>query len=203
MTDYAEEGMVFVKELTEHLRLNQEADAIKHLGQQYRELHQLQCSQQQQMKDDIMRYTKLNEERAKLIANDNSLEEIQNQELIANGEYQKIQAHSKDQLKESESLDKRIEEEKKKKEKNEKLSEDLAEQTKDSLVKTRLKVDLYQNMLNIQWDYDCDSNTVNGFVSTKHDVRPFSLNKQQNSQFFITNYLWDLVEAAHQEPTLP
>jgi len=56
---------------------------------------------------------------------------------------------------------------------------------------------LYASISNIRWDYDTD--TVKGYASvveSKHPkVRPFNLDPTKHSKFYITNYLWDLMEA--------
>lgn len=76
--------------------------------------------------------------------------------------------------------------------------ETVKEETTQILPKTRYNISLYTCITGIKWDYECPSEQIKGFVSTSTDVRPFSLNSQQNSKFFITNYLWDLVAAACQ-----
>jgi len=56
---------------------------------------------------------------------------------------------------------------------------------------------LYASISNIRWDYDTDA--VKGYASvaeSKHpEVRPFNLDPTKHSKFYITNYLWDLMEA--------
>ncbi|PIK51779.1 hypothetical protein BSL78_11303 [Apostichopus japonicus] len=64
--------------------------------------------------------------------------------------------------------------------------------------KTRYNISLYTCITGIKWDYECPPEQIKGYISTTTDVRPFSLNSQQNSKYFITNYLWDLVGSAYQ-----
>lgn len=70
----------------------------------------------------------------------------------------------------------------------------VQKQTTQSLPKARYDVNLYMNMTNIRWQFDCEPDEVKGFVCNKNDVKPFSLNSKQVSKFFIANYLWDLIE---------
>lgn len=76
--------------------------------------------------------------------------------------------------------------------------ERVKEETTHVLPKTRYNISLYTCITGIKWDYECPPEQIKGYVSTSKDVRPFSLSSQQNSKFFITNYLWDLVESACQ-----
>ncbi|XP_076030233.1 kinetochore protein spc24-like [Oratosquilla oratoria] len=48
----------------------------------------------------------------------------------------------------------------------------------------------------IKWDYTAPPDQVKGFVvrQKQHDVIPFQLDKNSNSQYFITNYLWQQIE---------
>ncbi|XP_033743205.1 kinetochore protein Spc24-like isoform X2 [Pecten maximus] len=70
----------------------------------------------------------------------------------------------------------------------------VEKQTTQSLPKARYDVNLYMNITNIRWQFDSDPEEVKGFVCNKNDVKPFSLNSKQVSKFFISNYLWDLIE---------
>jgi len=60
---------------------------------------------------------------------------------------------------------------------------------------TRILISLYSNLSNIRWDYD-EPTLVKGYVSKgeRNDVRPFQLDPSKSSDFFITNYLWELIE---------
>jgi len=57
-------------------------------------------------------------------------------------------------------------------------------------------INLYQNITNIKWDYD-EETLVKGTIilPTKDDIRPFELDPSKQSDFKITNYLWDLMDA--------
>ncbi|XP_060076836.1 kinetochore protein Spc24-like [Ylistrum balloti] len=70
----------------------------------------------------------------------------------------------------------------------------VEKQTTQSLPKARYDVNLYMNVTNIRWQFDSEPEEIKGFVCNKNDVKPFSLNSKQVSKFFISNYLWDLIE---------
>lgn len=53
---------------------------------------------------------------------------------------------------------------------------------------------LYHYLSGIKWQMDAEEHEIRGYVVQKKKVKTFSLNRLQNSQFFITNYLWDMLE---------
>ncbi|XP_064621024.1 kinetochore protein Spc24-like [Lineus longissimus] len=53
---------------------------------------------------------------------------------------------------------------------------------------------LYSSVCKIRWQFDSQPDEIKGFVLNSSGVKPFCLNQKENSQFFITNYLWDLME---------
>eukprot|EP00030_Apusomonadida_sp_AF-17_P001479 a185943_83.p1 GENE.a185943_83~~a185943_83.p1 ORF type:complete len:205 (-),score=97.55 a185943_83:206-790(-) len=70
----------------------------------------------------------------------------------------------------------------------------VAAEKKDVHPKIRNALSLYANISNISWDFNSDS--IKGHVATPsgETVKPFSLNAHKHSMFFITNYLWDMLE---------
>lgn len=71
---------------------------------------------------------------------------------------------------------------------------DVEKQTSVALPRTRHDVNLYSYLTCIRWQYDCEPHEVKGYISSKNKAKTFALNTQLNSQFFITNYLWDQLE---------
>ena len=63
------------------------------------------------------------------------------------------------------------------------------------LPQTKYNFSLYTNVSHIRWDYDCGDDKVKGFIANLKDVKPFCLNKNENSKYDIAKYLWDLMDA--------
>ncbi|XP_046557364.1 kinetochore protein Spc24-like [Haliotis rubra] len=70
----------------------------------------------------------------------------------------------------------------------------IKDETNISLPKARYDVNLYSHITNIRWRYDCQPNEVIGYMCDKNSVRPFSFDRNQVSDSFTVNYLWDLME---------
>ncbi|XP_071106686.1 kinetochore protein Spc24-like [Haliotis cracherodii] len=70
----------------------------------------------------------------------------------------------------------------------------IKDETNIALPKARYDVNLYSHITNIRWRYDCQPNEVIGYMCDKNSVRPFSFDRNQVSDFFTVNYLWDLME---------
>ncbi|XP_041363118.1 kinetochore protein Spc24-like [Gigantopelta aegis] len=87
-------------------------------------------------------------------------------------------------------LNKAIAQQKKLRQKREQIKNDAG----ISLPKARYDVNLYSNISNIRWRYDCGPDEVSGYVCKKNDVKPFSIDTKQVSHFFLVNYLWDLMD---------
>ena len=69
------------------------------------------------------------------------------------------------------------------------------EQKKSSSVPgLRYDVNLFTYLTGIRWQYNCEQHEIKGYVSTAKGVKPFDLSSNENSQFFIANYLWDQIE---------
>ncbi|XP_018019198.1 uncharacterized protein LOC108675681 [Hyalella azteca] len=61
------------------------------------------------------------------------------------------------------------------------------------LPKIKKKINLYTRLTHITWKYNSPENEVCGFVARpeRKETIPFKLNTQSNSEFFISNFLWD------------
>ncbi|KAL5019383.1 hypothetical protein ScPMuIL_005105 [Solemya velum] len=65
---------------------------------------------------------------------------------------------------------------------------------RNAMSQRRFDVGLYTNITNIRWQYDSGADYVKGFVCDKNNIKPFDLNRKEHSKFFMTNYLWDLID---------
>ncbi|XP_028411884.1 kinetochore protein spc24-like [Dendronephthya gigantea] len=82
---------------------------------------------------------------------------------------------------------------------NSKLLEEksaIQHQASDAMPKTKFSFSLYSNITRLRWDYDMDDDKLQGFVTSLHDVRPFTLNLKEHSRHFVANYLWDVIASA-------
>ncbi|KAI0232372.1 hypothetical protein LSAT2_017304 [Lamellibrachia satsuma] len=70
----------------------------------------------------------------------------------------------------------------------------IEKDTTEMIPNLRQDVNLYTYLTGVRWEYDCPEEDIKGYVSNKTSVQPFSLNTNQNSKFFIANYLWELME---------
>ncbi|KAK7111495.1 kinetochore protein spc24-like [Littorina saxatilis] len=63
-----------------------------------------------------------------------------------------------------------------------------------ALPKARCDANLYSNITNLRWQFNTEPHEVKGYICNNAGVKTFNLNSQEVSRFFITNYLWDLIE---------
>ncbi|XP_071841617.1 kinetochore protein spc24-like [Apostichopus japonicus] len=176
----------------------EEVEKIREFGDTMRSVQAEQQKQQSQVQDIIKGLLTLKDEEgaAAEALKSSTTHEEQNKEaerLLSDAcqEVEKVQNGVQDsqrQLYELEEKESRLVEQR----------EIVKEETTQILPKTRYNISLYTCITGIKWDYECPPEQIKGYISTTTDVRPFSLNSQQNSKYFITNYLWDLVGSAYQ-----
>ncbi|XP_050393959.1 kinetochore protein spc24 [Patella vulgata] len=95
---------------------------------------------------------------------------------------------------EGQQLQSKVKLEEKEKETYKKTLLDVTKNKSYSLPKAKYNVNLYCNISNIRWQLDSTQDDIKGYVCKKSDVQPFSLNTKQHSKFYVSNYLWDLME---------
>ncbi|XP_048590447.1 kinetochore protein spc24 [Nematostella vectensis] len=69
-------------------------------------------------------------------------------------------------------------------------------ETSELLPKTKYNFKLYTNISHIRWNYESEDDHIAGFIACLKNVKPFDLNAKQNSEYFIANYLWDMIETS-------
>ncbi|XP_077994405.1 uncharacterized protein LOC144448126 [Glandiceps talaboti] len=210
MTDYRSEGKVVLPEMANLLQQLEPVKQLKAVNQLLKEVQLLQRKQQDDLKTALVKYSKVCEEKEeKILGVVDELNKVEMEENVMEKKHVEEDGNLNTASKEysypfyvsnlccyvMQAIEDTGEEGRRLKD----LRNNVAEETTETVPQTRFKVDLFQNLLGIQWNYECADNEIKGYVCTGHDVRPFFLNKQQNSDFFITNHLWDLVEAAHKE----
>lgn len=192
-----QEGHSLMREIVTLLHNQEdEQEGIEKIGDTHEQLKLLRQAQQQQIKQDIQGLLALKTEEEQQIQQKlrevESSQESQLAELAANVDQaaehrqavnQQLQA-VKQQSEQSQAEQQALQQEK----------ERIQRNTTQDLPKLRYDVNLYNNITRIRWQYDCEASDIKGYACNKNDVKPFSLNSKQNSQFFIANYLWDIME---------
>ena len=125
-------------------------------------------------------------------------EQIQFQRTVKKLQEEKMQYESS-VLKESENLKgvKRKKEEVLEKQKVLKERENnLKFREDDELMRLQAKFHLYSNTLNLKWNYQSKPQLVEGCVSGKVEIAPFSCSKT-NENGTVADHLWDLIETCN------
>ncbi|XP_070568790.1 kinetochore protein spc24-like [Ptychodera flava] len=200
MTDYKEEGKIVVPEMANALKQLEPVTLLKTVHQLLKEVNDLYQKQQEEIKSNLQQYMQITQDKEKKTdITRKEIENVENEEKLVKEKTEEESEHNNKVLQQYEAYVKAISEKIDEENELKAYRKQVTENTTDTLPQTRFKVNLFQKLLGVQWDYNSDPNEVKGYVSTRHDVRPFCLNTQQNSEFFIANHLWDLVEAAHRE----
>ncbi|XP_022103615.1 kinetochore protein spc24-like [Acanthaster planci] len=168
---------------------------LTQFGEAIQEMKQTEERQKETLKDIIQGYLDMKDERAACVSRDQSHDAV-TPEI---GEAQRDKAKSWEKLatfqQEVQAVQRELDHLADLQVKLESHRETVKEQTTDVLPKTRYNVSLYKAATKLTWDFNSQPEEVKGYISTSKDVRPFSLDSRQNSKFFITNYLWDLIES--------
>lgn len=129
-------------------------------------------------------------EELKSIKKENISEEIEN----INKETESVVIYLESIKEKHQNLEKVYEE---KKDKNSKMLaklEDLQKLGKE-LIKHKNDIALYTHLTKIRWLYDSKPQEVKGLILQKKEIKPFSLDREKDSEFFIANYLWDQIKS--------
>ena len=74
----------------------------------------------------------------------------------------------------------------------------LEKETSTSIPDRKNIFDLYTITTGIRWNFSSADNEIRGYVSGNNDIKPFSLNTEEHDNFYVSNYLWDVIESAFQ-----
>ncbi|OWF55909.1 kinetochore protein Spc24-like [Mizuhopecten yessoensis] len=160
----------------------------------WREIRTIRESQQDQIKELIKAWQTYEHDVAGKTTCGQDAAQILSQEEAVQGEVTQAKQSLSRAKEEYEDVQQKIETSKAELNQLVQEREVVEKQTTQSLPKARYDVNLYMNITNIRWQFDSEPEEVKGFVCNKNDVKPFSLNSKQVSKFFISNYLWDLIE---------
>ncbi|XP_064594951.1 kinetochore protein spc24-like isoform X2 [Liolophura sinensis] len=150
--------------------------------------------QQALMKRDINTLCSMVEEQKEKMANDADRQEYHQKEKDIKSQMDKMKQLKTQVQQECQSVQEELT--RCQREESKLVEEKEAEENKTTKVLPNIRYDLnmYNMICRIRWKYDCGPDEVSGYVCNKKEVKPFTLSTKQNSQFFITNYLWDLIE---------
>ncbi|XP_050739058.1 kinetochore protein spc24-like [Eriocheir sinensis] len=75
------------------------------------------------------------------------------------------------------------------------------QETSTCLSKIRASYALYTKLSNIKWDHNAPEGIIKGFVMKPEESRviPYKFEKGSHSQFFITNYIWEQINAGQDD----
>ncbi|KAK8729926.1 hypothetical protein OTU49_008392 [Cherax quadricarinatus] len=73
----------------------------------------------------------------------------------------------------------------------------LSQKATTSIPKLKADISAFMQISHLKWDYGAPENVVKGFIYQleKKDIVSFKFDKSVQSQFFITNFLWDQIGA--------
>ncbi|XP_038071757.1 kinetochore protein spc24-like [Patiria miniata] len=183
------------QEISRCLEDQSSAKKLTQYGETIQEMKQIETEQKETLKDIIRGYLEMKDQKAACVSRDQS-QDAMSPEIA---EVQSDKAKSREKLisfqQEVQAVQRELDHLADLQVKLETHRGSVKEQTTEVLPKTRYNVSLYQAATKLTWDFNSEPEEVKGYISTSKDVRPFSLDSRQNSKFFITNYLWDLIES--------
>ncbi|XP_076453085.1 kinetochore protein Spc24-like [Babylonia areolata] len=170
-----------------------DAITLQRLLETSQQVAALRLKQQQQLKDDIQYLTSdLNDTyQSDLNGDGNRLDDL---ESSLKSRVDSIQSQSATVKKECQNLKEHLSEVQREQQTLKEQRQSQKDARTAGLSKARCDANLYSNITNLRWQYNCEPHEIKGFISNKHEVKTFNLNSQEVSRFFITNYLWDLIE---------
>ncbi|XP_013411178.1 kinetochore protein Spc24 [Lingula anatina] len=189
-----EEARSIVSELITVLNQDEELTKLQAAGEIVDKINQLRRAQEEAIRNDIHALSTMIDEEESLVAGSQSDEALDKGMGELAAQMEQAQQHKSHVAQELATTKGNIEQMKSLKEDVEAKKEQVKHKTTEALPKLRHDVNLYHSISNIRWQYDCEPDEIKGYLCNKHDVKPFSMNSKQNSQFFIVNYLWDLME---------
>ncbi|XP_072046090.1 kinetochore protein spc24-like [Amphiura filiformis] len=168
---------------------------LQESGQLRERLQELEEVQTHNLKKIIQGYVSLKDKEQAIVMSNQANQEV-NQELMEAGKVLEEKSKQKNVMeKECRALQGQLDQLEEEQQRLQEQRDVVKEETTEIMPKTRYNVGLYGCATKLNWDYTAKPDEVKGYVCSKKDVRPFSLDSKQHSKFFITNYLWDLIEA--------
>ncbi|XP_048760984.1 kinetochore protein spc24-like [Ostrea edulis] len=158
------------------------------------EIRQLQQEQTEQLKQQIQDLINREEQEAENVKEDGEKTDVLNRVKSVQEQIKAENQQLGEVTKKCEELEKTLQNQRKEREMLVEEEKKVKQDNKHALPKVRYEVQLYNTLTSIRWQYDCGPDEIKGHVCSKNDVKPFSLNGSQVSKFFVSNYLWDMME---------
>ncbi|CAH1250748.1 SPC24 [Branchiostoma lanceolatum] len=198
--DILQEKMDIVSEMITMLAAGEQAEELERVTEVWAKINQLRETQEEDVKKTIQALLAINEDEEQKVKSISQSEEVY-QQKEAELEAEKSQAERQRQQAEQGvqypfMVILRLEKLKDEQEAVSKQKETVKQNTTEALPDVRYLTTLYSNVTKLKWDFSSGPDDIKGFVTCKSDVKPFLLNSKQNSQFFVANYLWDLMDAS-------
>ncbi|XP_033107856.1 kinetochore protein spc24-like [Anneissia japonica] len=197
MNDCTEEGKAIATDTIACLTNQDDCQNLELTSQIWQQIEAHRQSQEQKIKQDIKGLLALKEERESELVDEESNAEYQRERAEIKSQIDQVSTQKAGVEQELKSVQEAVQTREEEKGGLKLLKAKVTEETTEVLPQTRYNISLYKNISKICWEYDSPPEEITGYVSTAKDVRPFSLDTRQNSAFFITNYLWDLIEMAN------
>ncbi|KAK2187614.1 hypothetical protein NP493_160g04005 [Ridgeia piscesae] len=168
----------------------QDIAATTELKQQLQHLFR---EREQRIKEEILAVTSACDGETRMTSDINEDDVLENVQKLS----EQIQAMEQRKAAILEQLSKQEQQKEELNEEQELIAKQIEAIEKDNtemIPNLRQDVNLYTYLTGVRWEFDCAEDNIKGYVSNKTRVQPFSLDTNQNSKFFIANYLWELME---------
>lgn len=173
-------------------------DIILNIHEMSRQITALRRKHEEQLKSDIKYLTSLvnqtDDVKASTLNNDDTLENLAQKETAMLKQIDNLQKQLMGLTGEHQHLKEELAKAKSEQQSLKMQHQRIKEAQAAALPKARCDLNLYSNITNIKWQYQCEPHEIKGYISNNNDIKTFSFNTQQVSRFFIANYLWDLIE---------
>lgn len=164
-------------------------------GQLLQHLQEVEQVQQDNLMKIIQGYVALKDVEESQVANNQTNQVVDKELAEAYAERQQKEQQKDVMAKECRAVESQLDQLDEEQRRLQEQRERVTEETTEILPKTRYNISLYGCATKLNWDFSGKPEEVKGYVCSNKDVRPFSLDSRQHSKYFITNYLWDLIEA--------
>jgi len=176
------------------LSSEEDEESLEKVAKIYGEVHEERSVRQDSVKETLLALSKIlaekeeEEKASKIDENSKGLESLQTEKSTTKQHIEKLEADVK-------VFEKNITEKEGEIKALKVKATEVKNNSEEVLPQTKYNFSLYSNVSHIRWDYECDEDQVKGFVASLNDVKPFCLSKSEKSNYDISNYLWDLMEA--------
>ncbi|KAK3602573.1 hypothetical protein CHS0354_020633 [Potamilus streckersoni] len=171
-----------------------EEELLKKIKTTLTEIHEIRRKQNEKVKQEIQALLEEADKESSQLQQLKDEGKIDRRVEERRKEVEESQQQQQKLVKECEEMSKTLE---KSQQDQNRLQEELQRiqiNSTQALPEMRYIVNLFSNLTGITWHFDSSEDKLEGFTCSKSDVKPFSLDSTKVSPFFISNYLWDMIE---------